>query len=52
VVRAVQDEQFGAIRMRLAVANLAVAAEMAKDVGSVEAEGSGGAEVGGTHAES
>lgn len=52
VVRAVQDEQFGAIRVRLAVANLDVAAEMAKDVGSVEAEGSGGAEVGGTHAES
>jgi segregation and condensation protein A len=52
VVRAVQDEQFGAIRVGLAVADLGVAAEMAKDVGSTDAWGGGVVDEGGDHAES
>jgi segregation and condensation protein A len=50
VVRAVQMEQFGAIRVCLAVADLGVAAAMAKDVGTTE-EWSGGVVEGGEHAE-
>jgi len=52
VVRAMQGELFGTIRVRLAVENLGVAAEMAKDVGSTDAWGGGVVDEGGEHAES
>jgi segregation and condensation protein A len=53
VVRARQPELFGAIRVRLAVADLGVAAEMVRDVGSTSAWTGGGiVEEGGDHAES
>lgn len=50
VVRAVQHELFGTIRVRLAVADLATAAELAKDIGSAEVS-RGWAEEGRGHAD-